>query len=129
MVVSILRGFGFPAVLVYTVDLEQARKTPLGRTISKGHQMVEVFVDQQWVLVAGSRKYTKQYDPYNPYIVRYRPGSSTARGFVLGKGLDYWDMGITYKNAKREMETEFLKRLDTIEPFLEHENAYHLRTY
>jgi hypothetical protein len=62
-------------------------------------------------------------------IMRYKPGSSTARGFVLGKGLDYWDMGITYKDARREMETEFLKRLDTIEPFLEHENACHLITY
>ena len=82
-----------------------------------------------WILLAGNREYAEAYDPYNPYIVRYRPDSSVIRGFVLAKGLDYWDMGIVSKNADIEMETEFQKRLDTLQPFLERENECRLSTY
>lgn len=129
IVASILRGFGFPSLIIYTVDLDQAMKTPLGQKISKGHQMVEVFVNKKWILIAGNREYVEKYDPYNPYIVRYKPDSSIIRGFVLAKGLDYWDMGIVSGSAENEMETEFLKRLDSIQPFLEIENKCKLSTY
>jgi len=129
IVASILRGFGFPSLIIYTVDLDQAMKTPLGQKISKGHQMVEVFVDKKWILIAGHREYVEKYDPHNPYIVRYNPDLSVIRGFVLAKGLDYWEMGITSRSAENEMETEFLKRLDSIKPFLELENKCNLSKY
>jgi hypothetical protein len=61
--------------------------------------------------------------------VTRKSDGSVAKRFVLAKGVDYWDLGFTYEHAILDIHTAFLKRLDAVEPFLEHENTYHMQTY
>jgi hypothetical protein len=126
---GMLRAFGFPAIMLWTVDMETARKTPPGSGISRGHQMVETFIGGTWLLLDGKGRYCDSYDPHNPFIIRHNPDSTVDSGFVLAKGIDSWDIGFTYARAYEDACAALISRLHAIEPLLEKPSVCAMKRY
>jgi len=89
LVSSILREFGFPAVMIETADVQWAYDYHAGRTDSfAGHVMSEILVEGKWILLDNDGSYVEEYDPVDPFISTRFP----SRGlFVIAKGIDTWD--------------------------------------
>lgn len=87
---SVLREFGFPAIMIETADVLWGYNYHDGTTQNFiGHVMSEVYVEDQWILLDNDGSYIEEYDSYNPFISkRYRP---TAGYFVFAKGIDTWE--------------------------------------
>ena len=87
---SILREFGFPAIMIETVDVEWGYDYHAGSVQHfSGHVMSEVFVENAWTLLDNNCTYVKEYDPLNPYIPMLN--YPTYAYFVFAKGTDIWD--------------------------------------
>lgn len=87
---SILREFGFPAIMIETADIKWAYDYNTG-TVEQfsGHVMSEIFVENNWILLDNNCTYVKEYDYLNPYISEM---NYPAKGyFVFAKGIDIWD--------------------------------------
>lgn len=87
---SVLREFGFPAIMIETADVQWGYNYHAGTTQSFiGHVMSEIFVEDKWILLDNNCTYIEEYDCNNPFISKmYRP---TAGYFVFAKGVDIWD--------------------------------------
>jgi len=86
---SILRGFGFPALLVETADVQWGYAYHAGYVDNfAGHVMSEIFVENKWILLDNDGSYVEEYDPTNPYIPDSPPPNAF---FVIAKGIDTWD--------------------------------------
>lgn len=87
---SVLREFGFPAIMIETADVQWGYNYHNGTTQNfAGHVMSEVYVNGKWILLDNNGTYVAEYDPLNPFISKmYR---STAGYFVFAKGVDIWD--------------------------------------
>jgi len=87
---SVLREFGFPAVMIETADIQWAYDYKAGKVHHfAGHVMSEVYVENKWILLDNNGCYVEEYDPSNPYIpVINHP---TDAYFVFAKGIDIWD--------------------------------------
>lgn len=87
---SVLREFGFPAVMIETADVLWAYNYNEGSTKNfSGHVMSEIYVEDKWILLDNNATYIEEYDSTNPFISKmYRP---TAGYFVFAKGVDIWD--------------------------------------
>ena len=90
LVSSILRKFGFPAVMIETADVKWAYRYNEGKTDHfAGHVMSEIYVEYKWILLDNNGLYVEEYDPFNPFIPMYdEPGNGY---FVIAKGIDTWD--------------------------------------
>ena len=89
LISSILRSFGFPAIMIETFDVGWAFDYYAGNTDSfAGHVMSEILVEGSWILLDNDGSYVEDYDCSDPFIsTRF-----TSRGlFVFAKGLDTWD--------------------------------------
>lgn len=87
---SILREFGFPAVMIETASIQWAYDYRAGRTQNFiGHVMSEVYLNDKWILLDNNCTYVDDYDPLNPFILtaNYVPHDY----FVYAKGIDIWD--------------------------------------
>jgi hypothetical protein len=90
IVSSILRGFGFPAIMIETADVQWAYDYHDGIVDSfGGHVMSEIFVGGRWILLDNDGSYVWDYDPLDPYIPDHN--HPTDAYFVFAKGLDTWD--------------------------------------
>ena len=89
LISSIIRAFGFPAVMIETADVQWAYDYHEGRTESfAGHVMSEILVEGKWILLDNNGSYVEEYDPRDPFISTRFP----SRGlFVFAKGIDTWD--------------------------------------
>jgi len=87
---SVLREFGFPALMIETADVQWGYNYHEGKTQNFiGHVMSEVYVEDKWILLDNNGTYIEEYDFTNPFISKmYR---STAGYFVFAKGIDIWD--------------------------------------
>lgn len=87
---SILREFGFPAILIETADVKWGYKYHEG-TIDyfSGHVMSEIYVEGRWILLNNNCTYVENYNPDNPYIPMMDDPSNGY--FVFAKGIDTWD--------------------------------------
>ncbi len=87
---SVLREFGFPAVMIETADVLWGYNYNEGKTQNfSGHVMSEIFVENKWILLDNNGTYIEEYDCTNPFISKmYRPGAGY---FVFAKGVDIWD--------------------------------------
>ena len=99
---SVLREFGFPAVMIETADVQWGYNYHAGTTQNfAGHVMSEVFVEDKWILLDNNGTYIEEYDCHNPFISKmYR---SNTGYFVFAKGVDIWDYNgkddsFTYEN-------------------------------
>ena len=89
LISSILREFGFPAVMIETFDVKWAYDYHAGRTQDfAGHVMSEIFVENKWILLDNDGTYVEEYDYSDPFISTKHPSSGL---FVFAKGLDTWD--------------------------------------
>lgn len=90
LISSILRKFGFPAVMIETASVQWGYDYHEGRVqYFAGHVMSEIFVDGKWILLDNNCSYVEEYDPENPYIPV--TGHPTYAYFVFAKGTDIWD--------------------------------------
>lgn len=96
VLVSVFRKYGFPAIMVDTAGIQWALDYSTGERGSfTGHVFVEVYVDNNWILVnSTSGEYVENYDPSNPVIPMTNPDEDKGY-FALLKGLDPEGYGIT----------------------------------
>jgi len=87
---SVLREFGFPAIMIETADVQWGYNYHDGTTTNfSGHVMSEIYVGGKWILLDNNCTYIEDYDPTNPFISKmHRP---TAGYFVFAKGVDIWE--------------------------------------
>lgn len=87
---SVLRKFGFPAIMIETADVLWGYNYHDGTTRNFiGHVMSEVYVEDKWILLDNDGSYIEEYDFSNPFISkRYRPDAGY---FVFAKGIDVWE--------------------------------------
>jgi hypothetical protein len=84
---SILRKFGFPAILIETADVQWGYAYNAGTTEHfAGHVMSEIYVENKWILLDNDGSYVEEYDATNPFI----PESPSYAYFVIAKGIDTW---------------------------------------
>jgi len=87
---SILREFGFPAVMIETASVQWAYEYKTGSIqYFSGHVMSEIFVNNQWILLDNNCTYVEDYDYLNPFISTMN--SNPDDYFVYAKGVDIWD--------------------------------------
>lgn len=87
---SVLREFGFPAIMIETSSVQWGYNYHNGKTQNFfGHVMSEIYVGGKWILLDNNCTYIEDYDPMNPFISNmYSPSSGY---FVFAKGVDIWD--------------------------------------
>jgi len=87
---SVLRKFGFPAIMIETSDVQWGYSYNEGKTQNfSGHVMSEIFVEDKWILLDNNGTYIDEYDHTNPFISKMN--RMTTGYFVFAKGLDIWD--------------------------------------
>jgi hypothetical protein len=111
---SLLRKFGFPAVMIDTASIQWAFDYHNGLTQSfVGHVLSEIYVDSKWILLDTNGAYISNYNPYNPYIPPLNPGySPTPIGlYVMLKGIDTWGYGIRSPDDLRVVMIDFADKV------------------
>ena len=116
VLVSVLRKYGFPAIMVDTAGIQWAWDYSKGEQKGfAGHVFVEVYVNSSWILInCTSGGYVENYDPYNSVIPM--TNSEESKGyFVLLKGLDPEEYGITSIQQLEEHMKAFAKEVKSID--------------
>ena len=116
VLVSVLRKYGFPAIMVDTADIQWAFDYCEGKVeYFAGHIFAEVYVKDKWILIdSTSGMYIENYDPSNPVINIAH--SVEAKGhFALLKGLDPEGYGINSERQLHEHLKEFARKVKSIE--------------
>lgn len=86
---SILREFGFPAVMIETASVQWGYAYNAGNVqYFAGHVMSEIFAESKWILLDNNCTYVEEYDAMNPFINSNNPQDDY---FVYAKGVDIWD--------------------------------------
>jgi hypothetical protein len=123
--VSILRSYGFPAVMVDAAGIQWAFDYREGKAKGfRGHVFVEAYVKNRWILIdSTSGEYVENYDPSN-LVIPIKLSVETrghlvlieSKGyFALFKGLDPAGYGITSFQQLKEHLEEFARRAESIE--------------
>jgi len=91
---SILRGLGFPTVMIETTSIGWAYD--YYDNINQGfvgHVMTEVYISDKWILLDNDGTYIEDYDCLNPFISTDTKGFPyNQQGlFTYAKGIDTWD--------------------------------------
>jgi hypothetical protein len=95
VVAAILRRYGIPVVYVDTTGIEWGLKYPEKTRLFEGHVFIEVFLEGKWMLFdSGTGAYISDYDPTNP-LIPVRKSHEPKGYYVMFKGLDPADYGIT----------------------------------
>ncbi len=113
---TVLRLYGFPAVMVDTAGIQWAADYRAGLTRSfSGHVFVEASVDGRWIAIDSTAgTYAADYDPLQPVLPFTNPVEG--RGFyVLYKGIDPADYGVTNLQLLNRRMVEFSLAVDQID--------------
>jgi hypothetical protein len=104
VILSILREFGFPTVMIETASVEWAYDYYNGDTQSfGGHVMTEVYVLEKWILLDNNGTFVEDYDCMNPFI-----STIDNQGlFTYAKGKDMWDYGVQEPSDTHSMMVNF----------------------
>ncbi len=95
VLVSVLRKYNVPAIFVDATGIDWALNYPEKVQYFSGHVFVELFIYNTWMLFdPTSRLYIQDYDPTNP-IIPITNSMENKGYFVMFKGLDPADYGIT----------------------------------
>lgn len=96
VLVSVFRNYGFPAIMVDTAGIQWAWDYSTEEQEGfAGHVFVEVYVNNNWILInSTSGEYVENYNPSNSVIPITSPDEDKGY-FVLFKGLDPEEYGIT----------------------------------
>ena len=91
LISSVLREFGFPAVMIETAGVQWGYDYYAGNIqYFSGHVMSEIYVENKWILLDNNCTYVEEYDQMNPFISATNPMETTGY-FVFAKGIDIWD--------------------------------------
>ena len=94
---SILREFGFPAIMIETADVQWGYSYNAGNVQHfSGHVMSEVYVENKWILLDNNGTYVEEYNSMIPFIPS--PYNSTESYFVFAKGIDIWAYTSKYES-------------------------------
>lgn len=107
---SVLRSYGFPAVMIESAGVQWAFDYSEGLTQSfGGHVMSEIYVQGEWILLDNNGSLVKDYDPLDPFISmqNWNPDDY----FVYAKGLDTWDYSGQVDNFTQSRMVEFTENL------------------
>ena len=115
VLVSILRKYGFPAIMVDAAGIQWALDYSGGKREGfSGHVFAEVYVKDRWILIdSTSGRYIENYDPDNPVI----PITNSVEGkgyFALFKGLDPEGYGINSNEELTGYLEAFAKEIKSI---------------
>ena len=116
VLVSVLRKYGFPAIMVDTAGIQWAFDYSEGKREGfRGHVFVEVYVKDKWILInSTSGRYVENYDPCNSVIPM--TDSAESRGYyALFKGLDPEEYGISSNEQLTEHLKAFARKAESIE--------------
>ena len=111
---SVLREFGFPAVMIETASIVWANEYNDGTSQGfAGHVMTEVYVSDKWILPDNNCTYVVNYDCMNPFISMkdlnydyYKQGM-----FIYAKGIDMWDYGVFDESDTHEKMINFAENI------------------
>lgn len=94
---TLVRSIGIPAKYVVGIDKLNPR--------DKGHCIVEIFINERWVLVDQSR-----------WLVSLIPSRSSfyEENYIIGKGLDSWDLGIKSFASWNKKALKLIKTINKI---------------
>jgi hypothetical protein len=114
MISSLLREFGFPAVMIETASIVWANKYIDGTEEGNvGHVMTEVYVSDKWILVDNNGAHVEEYDCRNPFIhmqdqryLYYKLGL-----FAYAKGKDSWEYGVRDESDTHDKMKEFAENM------------------
>ncbi len=95
--VTLCRAVGIPAKYVAGIDKLNPE--------NKGHCVVEVYINKNWILVDQSRS-----------IIALCPRRSNfyKENFIVGKGYDSWDIGIKSFKTWKEKSNKIIKKINKI---------------
>jgi len=95
VLVSLLRKYDVPAILVDATGIDWALQYPENVTYFSGHVLVELYLYDKWMLFDSINGiYISDYDPTNP-IIPLTNSMENKGYYVMFKGLDPADYGIT----------------------------------
>ena len=110
---SVLREFGFPAVMIETASIKWAYEyNDRAAQGVAGHVMTEVFVSDKWILLDNNGTYVEVYDFTNPFISMdndffyYNDGL-----FTYAKGVDIWDYGVRDESDTHDKMINFAENI------------------
>ena len=111
LLASLLRMYGVPAIMVDATGIGWALRYTDEVTYFSGHVFVEAFLGGQWMLFdSTSGAYIAEYDQSNPVIPLTTPAEP--RGYyVMYKGLDPADYGITAIHQLNATQVRFAQIL------------------
>ena len=95
VLVSLLRKYDVPAILVDATGIDWALQYPETVTYFSGHVLVELYLYDKWMLFDSINGiYISDYDPTNP-IIPLTNSMENKGYYAMFKGLDPADYGIT----------------------------------
>lgn len=115
---TVLRHFGFPAVMVDAAGIDWAEKYRTGQVTSfVGHVFVEVYLDGRWIVMDSTAgTYAANYDYQEPVLPFTQSGDSRGH-YVLYKGVDPAGYGVTSNEVLTARMREFAQALPGITLF------------
>lgn len=124
---SVLREFGFPAVMIETASILWAYEYNEGAAQGfVGHVMTEVYVSDNWILLDNNCTYVEDYDCMNPFISAmdqdfyyYKQGL-----FTYTKGIDTWDYSVRDESDTHEKMINFANNIDCFKDIFNSVNYY-----
>jgi len=94
---TLCRAVGIPAKYIMGIDKLNPK--------NKGHCVVEVYINKDWIIVDQNRK---------AISLNIKRSDFYKNNYIVGKGLDSWDIGIkSFKNWK-EKSSEVIKIISKI---------------
>jgi hypothetical protein len=115
---TLLRHFGYPALMVDSAGIDWAQRYRNGETTSYvGHVYVETLVDGRWIVLnSTSPLYASNYDVQQPVLPFTQTGDSRGH-YVLYKGVDPAGYGLTNVEILNARMREFAQVLPTLSLF------------
>lgn len=111
---SVLREFGFPAVMIETASIVWADEYNAGTSEGfVGHVMTEVYVSDKWILLDNNCTFVEDYDSMNPFIsMKDQNYSYYKKGlFTYAKGIDIWDYGVFDESDTHKKMIKFAENI------------------
>ncbi len=115
---SILREFGFPAVMIETAAVGWAYDYNNNSNQGfVGHVMTEIYVSDKWILLDNNCTFVEDYDCMNPFIsTTKKEYPYNQQGlFTYAKGFDTWDYSGRDESFTHDKMIDFAENIGCFE--------------
>jgi len=111
VLVSLLRKYNVPAIFIDATGIDWALQYPENVQYFSGHVLVELYLFDKWMLFDSINGiYIPDYDPTNP-IIPITNSMENKGYYVMFKGLDPADYGITDIQQLNEEQKQYAKKI------------------